>query len=150
MPANTAPIFTLTPKIGYVVITTAAANIKSDGAGTVGTDIFLAFSAGSNGSYLDRIRFLAVASAAAVSSQATTLRVFLSTVNTGSTTSANTYLISEISVPIVAAAHSTNSAGYFEIAIGFAIPASTYVLVSQHLAQTTNQEWVAVVVGGDY
>jgi hypothetical protein len=30
------------------------------------------------------------------------------------------------------------------------MPANTYLLVSQHAAQTTNQNWQAFVIGSDY
>ena len=150
MAANIDPIFSGTPNIGYVNITTAAANVSSAGDGTVGTSNFLLFSAGSNGSFVQKIRFNAEASAANVTSVATTLRIFLSTVNSGSTTAANTHLIAEISAPAIAASHSTNAASYLDVPLNIAIPSGTYILVSQHVAQTTNQNWSAVCLGGNY
>lgn len=152
MPANTSPIFALTPNVGSVKITTTAALVRSDGsaANAIGTDQFLAFTAGANGSYIQRVRFIPVASAAAVNSVATTLRVFLSSVNTGTPTAANTDLLAEISVPIISTSNSTNAVTYYEIPLNIAIPTAHYILVSQHIAQTTNQSWQAVVFGGDY
>jgi hypothetical protein len=150
MPANTNPIFTLTPNVGRVTITQAAANVKSDGVGTVGTDNFLVFTAGANGSFVERVRFMSVASAAATAGVATTLRVFLSTVNTGGTTAADTFLIGEISVPAITSSHSTNATAPYELALNIAIPTGMYILVSQHVAQTANQNWIAVAIGGDY
>ena len=152
MPANTSPIFALTPNVGEVKITTTAALVRSDGsaANAIGTDQFLAFTAGANGSFVQRVRFIPVASAAAVNSVATTLRVFLSTVNTGTPTAANTHLLAEISVPIISAANSTSAVTYYEIPLNIAIPTNNYILVSQHIAQTTNQSWQAIVFGGDY
>ena len=152
MPANTSPIFALTPNIGDVKITTTAALVRSDGsaANAIGTDQFLAFTAGANGSYVQRVRFIPVSSAAAVNSVATTLRVFLSSVNTGTPTAANTSLLAEISVPIISTANSTNAVTYYEIPLNIAVPTAHYILVSQHIAQTTNQSWQAIVFGGDY
>jgi hypothetical protein len=152
MSANTNPIFSLTPNVGEVKITTTAALVRSDGsaANAIGTDQFLAFSSGTNGSFVQRVRFIPVSSAAAVNSVATTLRVFMSTINTGTPTATNTYLLAEISVPIISAANSTNAVTYYEIPLNIAIPASNYILVSQHIAQTTNQSWQAMVFGGDY
>lgn len=152
MPANTSPIYTLTPNVGQVKITTTAALVRSDGsaANAIGTDQFLAFTAGANGSFIQRVRFNTVASAANVTSIATTLRVFLSTVNTGTPTSANTFLLAEIGVPAIATSNQTNPTSYYEIPLNIAIPASRYILVSQHLAQTSNQQWQATVFGGDY
>ena len=155
MPANTQPIFTKTPNIGTCKITTTYAQVKSDGtsAGS-GTDRMVkAFTSGADGSFIDKVRFMPVASAAAVTSVATTLRVYLSTValpEAGATTAADTQLLAEISVPAVAASHSTNAVNYYEVSLGIAIPAGRYIHVSQHVAQTTNQNWQATVFGGNY
>jgi hypothetical protein len=151
----TSPQFTTTPNVGVGIIPTTYAQVKSDGtsAGT-GTDrMVLAFTAGANGSYVDKVRFFAVASAAAVNSVATTLRVYISTVaapEAGATTQADTHCIGEISVPIVATSNSVNATNFYEIPLGFAIPTGRYIHVSQHVAQTTNQVWKAVVLGGDF
>ena len=152
MAQNFNPIYALTPNVGSVKITTTAALVRSDGsaANAIGTDQFLAFTSGASGSFVQRARFIPVASAAAVNSVATTLRVYLSTVNTGTPTATNTNLLGEISVPIISSANSTNAAAYYEIPLNMAIPASRYILVSQHVAQTTNQSWQAMVFGGDY
>ena len=48
MPANTAPIFTLTPDVQWGTTTVATANTAKDGTGTVLT----VFTAGANGSYV--------------------------------------------------------------------------------------------------
>ncbi len=152
MPANTTPIFSLTPNVSSVKITTTAALVRSDGsaANAIGTDQFLAFTTGANGSFIQRVRFIPVSSAAAVNSVATTLRVFLSSVNTGTPTATNTSLLAEISVPLISVANSTNAVTYYEIPLNIQVPADRYILVSQHVAQTTNQSWQATVFGGDY
>ena len=152
MPANTTPIFSLTPNVSSVKITTTAALVRSDGsaANAIRTDQFLAFTTGANGSFIQRVRFIPVSSAAAVNSVATTLRVFLSSVNTGTPTAANTSLLAEISVPLISVANSTNAVTYYEIPLNIQVQADRYILVSQHVAQTTNQSWQATVFGGDY
>lgn len=158
MPANTNPIFALTPNVGTVLLGTTSAQVKSDGTSSGATTdlMYSAFASGANGSFVQRVRFNSVASAAATNSVATTLRVYLSTVSTtvgsaaGATTNANTFLLAEISVPIIATSHSTNATNYFDILLNIAIPASRWILVSQHIAQTTNQAWNAKVFGGDY
>lgn len=153
MPANVQPIFTNTPNVGRVRIPTTNAQVKSDGtAAGSGTDImYKLFTAGANGSFIDKIRFHTVASAAATTGVATTLRAYLSTVSSpGATTNSDTFLIGEVSVPAISSSHSTNATNYYEISLGFAIPAGTYIHVSQHVAQTTNQAWHALAFGGDY
>ncbi len=156
--ANTAPLFTLTPNIGSVKIATTSAVVSSDGS-SAATGIILmysCFASGANGSFLQRVRFNTVASAAAVNSVATTLRVFLSTVSTavgsaaGATTAANTILLAEISVPIIATSNSTTATNYYEVPLNMAIPTGYWILVAQHLAQTTNQSWQATAFGGNY
>lgn len=156
--ANTQFIVPGTPNIGSVKIGTTSAQVKSDGtsAGS-GTDLMYAvFASGANGSFIQRVRFNTVASAAATNSVATTLRVYKSTVSTtvgtaaGATTSSNTFLLAEISVPIISSSHSTNATNYYEVPLNMALPASTWILVSQHIAQTTNQQWQAQAFGGDY
>src|ERR1041385_2452304 len=98
MAANTAPIFSLTPNVSSVTLTTTAANTSSAGGGTVATDIFKVFTTGANGSFVQKIRFMSVASAANTTGVATTLRVFISSVGSGATSAADTFLIGEISV----------------------------------------------------
>ena len=152
MAQNFNPIYALTPNVNSVKITQTAALVRSDGGATnaIGTDQFLAFTSGASGSFIQSVRFQPVASAAAVNSVATTLRIFLSTVNTGTPTSTNTNLLAEISVPIISTSNSTNATNYYEVPINRAIPALRYILVSQHIAQTANQTWQAIVFGGDY
>jgi hypothetical protein len=147
MPANTSPIFTLAPRFSAANIT--AANTSSQGGGTVGTDIFLAFSPGTNGSYLQKIRFSLAESTISTASAATVHRVFLSTVNTGTTTSANTFLIQEINAATQTPT-STASSYPIDIPLNFAIPSTYYVLITTHVAPTTNTVWSATVFGGDY
>lgn len=153
MPANTQPLFSLTPNVGTVSIPTATAQVKSDGtsAGSGVDLVYKAFTTGANGSYVDRVRFHTVASAAATTGVATTLRIYKSTVAApGATTSSNTFLIGEISVPAISSSHSTNATNYYDVILEMVLPTGIYIHVSQHVAQTTNQNWIAHVIGGDY
>jgi hypothetical protein len=147
MPANTAPIFTSVPDFSAVRIT--AANTSSAGGGTVGTDIFLAFSPGANGSYLQKIRFSLVESTISTVSAACVLRVFLSTQSSGSTTASNTWLIQEV-VAATQTPSNTLSASPIDIPLNFAIPSTYFVLVSASVAPTANTNWNANVFAGDY
>lgn len=153
MPANTAPLFSLTPNVGSVTIPTTNAQVKSNGvsAGTSADVMYKVFTAGANGSYLDRIRFHSVASAAATTGVATTLRVYKSTVSSpGATTAADTFLIGEISVPAISSSNSTNATNYYDVILEMVLPTGIYIHVSQHVAQTTNQNWIAHAFAGDY
>lgn len=153
MPANTAPIYTLTPNIGRARITTTYAQVKSDGtsAGSGADFMVKVFTAGANGSYVDTIRFFSVASAANTVGVATTLRAYLSTIaSPGATTTSDTFLLGEVSAPAIASSNATNATNYYEIILNKPIPTGTYIHVSQHVAQTTNQAWNALCFGGDY
>lgn len=130
-------------------IAQASANTSSAGGGTVGTDIFKAFTAGANGSFVQKVRFVSVATAP-TTGVATTLRVFISTVGSGATTAANTFLIGEVSVPAIASDATIAATNYYDFIINQAIPTGSFIHVTQHVAQTANQNWVAVAFGGDY
>ena len=150
MPANTQPIFSLTPNVSSVTLTTTAANTSSAGGGTVGTDIFKVFTTGSNGSFIQKIRFMSVASSANTTGVATTLRIFISSVGSSTTSASDTFLIGEVSVPAIASDNSTNATNYYDFILNVPVQASRFIHVSQHVAQTTNQNWVATAFGGDY
>lgn len=159
MAANTAPIFTITPNVAFVKIATTSAVTTSDGVSTGATTnlLYQVFKAGASGSFVQRIRFNSIANAANITGVATTLRVYISTINTGgangavgATTTANTSVIAEISVPAVVSGNSTNAPVYFEIPLNLQLATTQYLLVGQHVAQTTNQQWQATAIGGDY
>ena len=150
---NTNPIFILTPNIGKAVwLSSTTANTKNDGTGTIGTDILLVFSAGSNGSWIEKLRFTPNASAAATAITPTVIRVYISTQNSGSTTNANTYRWDEITAPNPSggADQATVGTPYLEIPCGFTLPTSNYILVSMHHAAAANTSWAITCVGGDY
>ena len=149
MPANTDPIFSKNGHVESVLIT--AANTSSQGGGTIGTDIFKAFTAdATNGSYVDRVRFIATATAANTNTTATVARVFLSSQTTGATTSANTWLLGEITLPVISADSSSVGQQPYDVVLGFAIPAGYTILVTNHAAPAANTAWRATVIGGDY
>ncbi len=158
MSANTQPIFSATQNLGTTKLATTSAVAASDGSSTGSSPslMYCIMASGANGSFLQRVRFNSVASAANTNSVATVLRIYLSTVATtvgsaaGATTSANTMLIAEISAPVVSSANSGSPAMYFDVPINAGIPTNKYILVAQHTAQTTNQQWQATAIGGDY
>jgi hypothetical protein len=156
--ANTQFIVPGTPHVGTTKIATTSAVVPSNGTSSgAGVELmYCCFATGASGSFVQRVRFNTVASAAATNSVATTLRVFLSTVSTsegaaaGATTTSNTQLLAEISVPVISTAHSTNATNYYDVPLNLALPTGRYILVTQHIAQTANQQWQATAIGGDY
>lgn len=147
MPANFQPTFALTPNLGLGGGATAA-NTRSDGNGTIGTDIFKVFTAGSNGSVVPRVQFLLAGLAANTASTATVARVFASSQTSGATTSANTILLGEVTLPALTAASSTAANGPYYVNIAqSAIPASWTILVTNHAAPAANTLWVVSFPG---
>jgi hypothetical protein len=148
MAANVSPIFGLTPVLGQVVISTQ--NTKSDGTGTIGTDLWLGFTAGADGAYINKIRLSPTASVAATATVATVIRIFLSTVSSGATATSNTSLFQEQAVGIQTAAQTTTGTFFFEIPMGITIPANSTILFSTHIANAANTAWKAVTLGASY
>jgi len=151
MPANTSPTYTLTANLGRGVITASTtANVKSDGTGTIATDLVKVFTAGANGSFIERIVFMPQASTAATATTPTTLRAFVSSITSGATTNADTNNIGEVSAAAQTADHSTNAIFPLVIPVNERIPASYTILVSTHVVAAANTNWGVVVWAGDY
>ena len=145
---NHRPIYTKNGRLSSVLVT--AANTSSQGGGTVATDIFLLFTAGAEGAYVDFVRWIATATAPA-NTTATVARIFRSTVSAGVTTSANTHLIGEVTLPLVAADNATTAVNAFDFPLGIALAAGETLLVTNHAAPAATTAWRAVVMGaGDY
>lgn len=148
---NKSAIWTGVPKFTGVRITTAQNN--SQGNGTVGTDIFLGFSAGADGSYLQKVRFSLTGATANTASTAAVLRVYLSSVSSGSTSSADTFLYQEVTAATQTPNVITTLTGAtypIDIPLNFAIPAGRHVLVGASAVTSANTVWVATTFGGDY
>lgn len=151
MAANTSPIYSLTPKINGVVVTAALA-ISDGSGGTTGTNIFIAYTAGVNGSYVSVLRWNPVAVSAPIATNACVGRIFISTLNTGGagTTNANTWLFGEYTLASQSADNNTTATYCIEVPIYKALPANYSILVSNSLNPTANSYWEVVVYGGDY
>jgi hypothetical protein len=151
MAANTSPIYSLTPNIKGVAVT--AGNTNSDGTGTVSTNMFQAYTAGTNGSYVSVIRWSAVATTAASATTATVGRIFvcnLPAVSGGACNNTNTWLFAEFSLASQSADHTTNATFFIEVPVYKALPSGWAIMVTNHVAPTGSTSWQAVVYGGDY
>ena len=139
MPANTSPIFTLTPEIQGVISMTVANTTKDLSSGT----IYPVFTGGTNGSYVQRIRFRTLGTNLA----ATVARVWI---NNGSATgtAANNTLFDEISLPTTNISETTAQANY-ELPLNFALPPSYRIYVTLGTAPNA-AGWDATIIGGDY
>ena len=136
MPANTSPIFPLTPQIAFTTIT--AANTATDGTGTVAT----IFTAGTNGGRVDYIRCRALGT-----NVATVLRVFI---NNGSTnaTATNNALFDELTLPVTTASNTSDTGGDSDVALNLSLP--TGYKINVVLATAVAAGWKVTAVGGDY
>jgi hypothetical protein len=146
MAANTSPIFTLTPHIGWGSTDPAngnangpllTANTAMDGTGSV----LAIFTAGSNGSYVQRIIARAVGT-----NVASVLRVFI---NNGSanSTQANNVLVGEVTLPATAA-NAAAALQPIEMPLNFALPAGYVINVC--LGTTVASGYRVSCVAGDY
>jgi hypothetical protein len=146
MPANTAPIFSITGDVNSVasnnsgLIVGPSANTALDGTGA---NIYKAFTAGANGSYVQKVRFRPVGSPAA-----TVARVFISSSTT--TNATNTWLYDEITLPSVTQSQ-TAASSVFEIPLNFALPANYLLYVTFGTSTgSSGTGYSVVVIAGDY
>lgn len=145
MPANTSPIYSIsgsndsvaTNNSGLIVGPTA--NTAQDGTGT----LYKLFTAGANGSYVQKIRFRPVGSPAA-----TVCRVFISTSTT--TNATNTWLYDEITLPAVTVSQ-TAATSVFELPLNFALEANYLLYVTFGTSTGSSGTGYSVVaIAGDY
>jgi hypothetical protein len=142
MPANTQPIFTLTPNINWSTALLTAANTAYDGTGTVST----IFTAGANGAFVSKVRFKLGSTAG--TSAATVARIFI---NNGSSNAvaANNILYDEITLPAIAQTQVAATA-VFELILNIALPAGYKINVTLGTAPGGSTGWYASALGGDY
>jgi len=152
MPVNNAPLLAGKPINGRAVwLPGTTANTKSDGTGTIGTDMLLLYTADSTyGGFVQKIRLNPQASAAATATTATVVRIYISTKTSGSTTNADTTLFDEITLPAQTADQATSATNKIEIPIGIAMKAGETILVSMHHAAAANTSWGIFAIAGDY
>jgi hypothetical protein len=138
MAANTSPIFSIAGEAQWVTATEAN-NVGNITGGT----IYLTFTAGTNGSYVQKIRFRHTGANA----NAVVARVFIN--NGGATgTAANNTLFDEITIA-ANATFTTNAASInYELPLGFAIPTGYRIYVT--LGAAAAGGIACTVIGGDY
>lgn len=139
MPANTAPIFTLTPETSWST-NMIVANTGNLSAGTS----YAVFTAGANGSYVQKIRFRHQSTNA--NNVATVARVFI---NNGSSTgtATNNTIWDEITIAANTASQTAASTNY-ELPLNFALPAGYIIYCTLGTAVVAGIQ--ATVIGGDY
>lgn len=136
MPANTAPIFPLTPQVNWTTLTTA--NTATDGTGTVST----IFTATTDGSRVDYIRCVSRGT-----NVATVLRIFINNGSTNATATNNT-LFHEQSLPATTASNTVEAGGEMDIPLNISLP-NTY-RINVTIGTTVATGWGVTAVGGNY
>jgi len=139
MPANTTPIFTLTPKAATARI--AAANTARDGSGTL-SDLF---TAGTNGSRVDFITFTS-SQVTAAASAARVQRVFLT-----DESGLNPRLISEVVLSAVTASNTAIGAtATITFTNGLIINTGQIIRVSQSIYGSAADATDVLLRGGNF
>jgi acetyltransferase-like isoleucine patch superfamily enzyme len=138
MPANTTPIFSIAGEAQWITATAA----NNTGDLTSGTN-YLVFTAGTNGSYVQKIRFRHTGA----NSAAVVARVWI---NNGSvtTTAANNTLFDEITIA-ANATFLTNAASInYELPLNFVLPTGYRMYVTIGAAAAGGI--ACTIIGGDY
>jgi hypothetical protein len=145
MPANTSPIYSIVGATDSVasnntgLVVGPTANTAQDGSGT----LVKAFTAGTNGSYVQKIRFRPVGSPAA-----TVCRVFISSSSTTSATA--TWLFDEITLPAVTVSQ-TAASSVFELPLNIALDPSYLLYVTFGTSTgSAGTGYSVVTIAGDY
>ena len=148
---NTSPLWVGAIKSDRVVISQAAVSTNRQAPGTIGTNCFLLSSVtNADGAYIQKIRFAYSSTTGAVNVAATNLNIFISTINSGATSAANTFLYTTVQVPAQTIGSATVAPIFYEATLNLGLPQNTYILVAQTIAATANGAWVAHCVCGAY
>ena len=151
MAANTAPIYSVAGDLQHnTALMATAASVVYDCSGTIGTDIYLLYTAPANGGFVQRIRFKYAANGT-TTSVACVAKIWLSSVSSGTPTIASqAQLIDEIALPATGALTTTATAPTYDLPLNFVIPYGSYLLCKITVAQSANTGWIATVIGGTY
>jgi hypothetical protein len=148
--ANVQPQFTQQGDVQSVLFGGTALTTSDGSSGSIGTSMQLLYSPGTNGSYIEAVRIMAVASVAATATAATVVRLYVSTVNSGSTATTTAWLIAELALPAITADQTTTATNWYDIPLGFRLPSTNYLLVSSHIVNNANTNLRAIAFGADY
>lgn len=144
MPANTDPIFTLTPQITFAKV--SAADGSTDGTDA---DVKLVCTAGANGAFVNKIVLQPRSTSGSTTTSAAAARIYI---NNGSSvgTGTNNVLYKEVTLPATAVdvAGTTESAGW-EIPMNIQLKAS-YTIYVGVTAMAANTNWDVTTISGDY
>lgn len=149
MPANIDAIWTRLADVqGQRVVT--APSVVYDTSGTIGTDIYAVFIAdATNGGYCRELR-VKYGGTSTTTSIAAVLKIWVSSVSTGTPTATQAFLLTEIALPATGALSTTAVAQEYTIPVGFALPAGYAILAIITVTQPANFFWSVAAFGGKY
>ncbi len=142
MPANTQPIFSIQGETQWSSLMNAA-----NTGNVTGSTSYLVFTAGTNGSFVQKIRFRHVPPSG--NTNATVARVWI---NNGSdvTVTSNNTLFDEITIANNTTFSQVASTPFYEIPLNFALPPNYRIYVTLGTPPSTGANIQATVIGGDY
>jgi hypothetical protein len=149
MPANTSPIFTLTPRFSAGSLVTANNRTSGDGSICSGCDMVPVFRPGPNGSYLYKLRFCLAESVIGTASNPCVLRVFVSNAPSVIANNTNTWLIGEVNCPEQTPTANLPAVA-FDVILNFTLKDPEFLVVTSSNPILANTSWIANVWGGDY
>lgn len=150
MTQNKQPIFTEVPFVSFGTLTGNIGLTRSDGVGTIDTDIFKMFTAdATDGSFVSKVR-ISCAATTSTAMTASVIRIYISSITSGSTTAADTVLYCEVAVAALAAAHTSNATNFYEVPFNVALPPSYTILASIDDNLAANTRWQFLTFGGNY
>lgn len=149
MPANNDPIYSRASDLqANITLLTTVAATPYDAVGTIGTDIIKLFTAdATNGGFVQRLRLKYIGSTTSI---ACILRLFWSTLASGTTSAANTFLFDEIALPATGAASLVVPLPSYDMPMNLALPATYTLLAKITVAQTAAMGWQVSVIAGKY
>ena len=150
MAGNNDPIYS---KVGLVQssgVVQAVSSFPYSASGTLGTDAFIVWTADStNGGYIQKLRVKYVGNST-TSSNACVMKVFVTSVASGSVTDSTMFLIDEIAIPATGTLTTTTTNPSYDIPMGFALPPGWNVVVRITVAQPASFGFVVTGFGGKY
>ena len=148
---NTAPVYSYVSDFEGSALITTAASVVYDISGTIGTDIYLCFTAdATNGGFVQRMRFK-YAGNTTTTSVAAIMRIWIASVASGTPTiGTQAWLFDEIALPATGTLTTTTIAAAYEVPFGFALPPSYTILCKISVSQPANFGWMATTVAGKY
>ena len=142
MPANTQPIFSIVGDAQWSTLMNAA-----NTGNVTGSTSYPVFTAGTNGSFVQKIRFRHVPPSG--NTNATVARVWINNGGDATVTSNNS-LFDEITIANNTTFSQVSSTPFYEIPLNFALPPNYKIYVTLGVAPSTGAFIQATVIGGDY